>query len=101
MKIAVEIFGWLVLLLIAVGYAFNIYQEIMARIRNKYYIQEQKHIASSIDSVAYWFCEDKITEDLLHNMAAHVRRYGTIYPDALRNEWRLCRAAKTVTQVIK
>ncbi len=73
-----------------------VYRTIKERIRLHYIRQAHRDIAGSIESTAWWFCEDEPTEALLNSMAHHIREYGTVYPNELRNEWR-----KSVTQLDK
>jgi len=81
--------GVVIIALILIAVVLEWFERTMSNRRHKRHMKAARSIASSLDSAAYWFCEDKATEQLLHDLADQIKRYGVVQtPMHAREEWR-------------
>ncbi len=80
--------GLIVLTVIGIDITVCAYRTIVERIRMRHHRRAHHDIAGSLESAAYWFCEDAATEQLINDLAKHICEYGVIHPDYIRRDWR-------------
>jgi len=81
--------GAIIIATLLITVAFEWFETALANRRRKQHMKAARSIASSLDSAAFWFCEDKATEQLLHDLADQIKRYGVVQtPMHAREEWR-------------
>lgn len=91
MTTILQIIGALCILAFLLVVLWSVYETIRERIRVYYWRQGIEHVSISIDNAAWWFSEDKVTQQVIHDIAKHVREYHTVFPETIRQNWRAAR----------
>ncbi len=79
----------IVVALLVIDAAWTLYSSAIDKIKARHYAEERERIVGILDDAAYWFCEDKSTEQLVRDLSKHLELYHRIDADAIRKTWRV------------